>query len=130
MASRLVWFYHAVRYVLRKKLPFVEKSTKYCKREMLDLEDGSVYLEKAILSGKPFMAGRLGGFELAVMRMCEFGIRKKYAKTIHNAYMCAGFFPDDTAYVEPFTEVMREAYRNTDILACCGQFMEPYFINK
>ncbi|MBR1472322.1 MAG: hypothetical protein IJ600_11860 [Lachnospiraceae bacterium] len=130
MAGRLVWFYHAVRYTLRQKIPFIGKHTKQCNRRMLGLEEGSRAIEAAILSGKPFMVGRLGGFELAVMRMYEFGIRKKYALTIHNAYMCAGFFPDDPSYAGQFTETMLEAYRNADIFACCGQFMETYFINR
>ncbi|MBO6299862.1 MAG: hypothetical protein J6N53_13570 [Lachnospiraceae bacterium] len=128
--SKPVWFYHAVRYTLRRKFPFLDTDGNYCKRRMLDLEEGSHAIEDAIRSGKPFMAGRLGGFELAVMRMCEFGIKKKYALTVHNAYMCSGFFPDDTTYVEPFTEVMLDAYRNTDIFACCRQFLEPYFVNR
>ena len=60
MANRLVWFYHAVRYTLRKKLPFLDKNETYCKRRMLRTEEGSLALEEAILAGKPFMAGRIG----------------------------------------------------------------------
>lgn len=129
MIRRLQWFYHAVRYTLRKKISFLCK-IPYSKRRMFDVESGSRKLEQMILSGKPFMAGRLGGFELAVMRMVEFHFPKKIAAQVHSAYLCAGFFPDDPTLAERFTRVQEEAYRNTDILACCGQFAEPWFINR
>lgn len=129
MANRVVWFYHAVKYTLRKKLPFTKRFLRYCRRPELGAEEGSEALEKAILSGKPYLAGRVGLFEQAVMRMYEFRIKKKYVLTMHNLYTCAGFFPEDISYGERFTEIMRDVYRNTDILACNRQFLESYFID-
>ena len=129
MIRRIQWAAQAAGYVLRNKIKAFNKLS-YAKRKMLDNEEGSKYLEELILSGKPFMAGRLGGFELAVMRMVEFHFPKKYAKTDRMAYECAGFFPDDPSLAERFTSVMEEAYRRTDVLACCRQFAEPWFINR
>ncbi|MCR5251846.1 MAG: hypothetical protein K6E50_14700 [Lachnospiraceae bacterium] len=129
MASRLLWFYHAVRYTLRKKIPFFARAP-YCKRRMLGREEGSRELERLIRGSEPFMAGRMGLFETAVMRMAEFGIRRKYALTMENIYNCAGFFPNDPALAERFTETMRGAYRCCDIYACNQELMEPYFLNR
>ncbi len=130
MANRLVWLYHAVRYTLRKKLPFLDRNESYCKRQMLRTEEGSRALEEAILAGKPFMAGRIGLFEIAVMRMYEFQIRKKYQLTMDNIYNCAGFFPNDISLGERFLRVMTDSMQVTDIYACNRQVMEPYFINR
>ena len=129
MSNKAVWFYHAVRYTLRNRFRFLDRG-HYCRRPQLDNETGSRKLEELILSGKPFMAGRLGGFELAVMRMVEFHFPEKLPATVHSACECAGFFPDDISLAERFTHVMEDAYRRTDILACCRQFAEPWFINR
>ena len=130
MANRVVWFSHAVKHTVRQKLPGLGKHLKYCKRQMLNVEDASCAIEKAIVSGQPFMAGRVGLFEQAVMRMYEFHIRKKYALTMNNIYQCAGFFPNDTALGERFLQTMTDSLQVTDIYACNRQFLEDYFIDR
>ncbi len=130
MTNSGIWLYHAVRYTMRRKLPFLDDKKSYCKRRMLDVEEGSRALEEAIRSGKPFLAGRIGLFEQAVMRMYEFRIRKKYPLVMNNIYQCAGFFPNDTGLGERFLDCMTQTLRQTDIYACNRQFLEPYFINR
>ena len=129
MASRLTRFYYAVRFVLRKKLRPL-KRLPYGKRRMLDREEGSLKIEEKIQSGEPFMAGRMGLFETAVMRMAEFRIRKKYALTVENIYNCAGFFPNDPSLAEPFSELMCKSLASCDIYACNRELLEEYFLNR
>ena len=80
MASKIIWFKYAVDKVLRSKLKL---KTKYCKQEVLGLEDAATFVKERIESGEPFMASRFGFFELAVMRMYEFGKKKKYDNAQH-----------------------------------------------
>ena len=104
MASKIVWFKYAVDKVLRSKLKL---KTKYSKQEMLDLQGAADFVKKRIESGEPFMASRFGFFELAVMRMYEFGKKNKYQTVMDNVYNCAGFFPNDTSLGYKFNEVMK-----------------------
>ena len=128
MASKVIWFIYAVDYSLRNKLPFYK--TKYCKRKYLSDLEGSNTITELLNSGRPFMAGRLGLFELAAMRMYEFGKKDKYKLVMDNIYNCAGFFPNDISLGNKFLELTKDALKNADFLASNGQLCENYFINK
>lgn len=126
--NKVVWFFYAVDYALRRKFPVYRKK-KYCKRTILAEEKASEQIASLIDGGKPFMAGRLGLFELATMRMYEFQKKNKYALVMDNIYKCAGFFPNDISLGDEFTNVMKEALANTDVLGCNNNLCENYFIN-
>lgn len=126
MASKITWGLYAADFVFRKKLHI---KMKYSKRDMLSVSEASHAIEEKLLSGKPFMAGRMGFFEQAVLRMYEFGKKDKYETVMNNIYNCAGFFPNDTNLGYRFTEVMKDAYSVCDILACNYELLENYFIN-
>lgn len=128
MASKLVWTGYAIDYVLRNKLSFYKN--KYCKRLYVDNNEGSRKLAELIISGKPFMAGRMGLFEVAAMRMYEFNKKNKYKIVLDNIYNCAGFFPNDTKLGYKFLEISKAALKETDILASNRQLCENYFINQ
>lgn len=127
MASKIIWFKYAVDKVLRSKLKL---KTKYCKQEVLGLEDAATFVKERIESGEPFMASRFGFFELAVMRMYEFGKKNKYQTVMDNVYNCAGFFPNDTALGYQFNEVMKESIKVCDLLGLSHELCENYFMNR
>ena len=124
-----VWSAYAIDYTLRQKSSWYRKHRKYCKRNQLSNEDAGKALAERIISGEPLAAGRIGLFELAAMRMCEFGIEKKYQLVMGNIYICAGFFPNDITLLDSFLKEMRSAMSEMDFLAPSGQFLENYFIN-
>lgn len=127
--SRLTWLLYAADYVLRQKFPVYQKNKKYCKREVLDMYGASGALSDMIRGGEPFAVGRLGLFELAAMRMYEFGIKKKYSLVMNNIYNCAGFFPNDISYGYEFNDCMKDAMSVMDIQAANTNVIENYFID-
>lgn len=130
MASKVTWFFYAVDYVFRKKLPVYKKNKKYCNVKVLDIKRSSDYLTEKINSGKPFVAGRIGLFELAAMRMYEFNKKDKYSLVMDNIYNCAGFFPNDISLGKKFLLIQSNALSEMDLLAANYNLCENYFINK
>lgn len=128
MASKITWTLYAIDYVLRNKLKFYKK--KYCKRKYVNTNQGSDAIRELLNAGKPFMAGRIGLFEMAAMRMYEFQKKDKYQTVFDNIYNCAGFFPNDISLGVQFLDIMKEALTNTDFLAADNQLCENYFINR
>ena len=129
-ANRVKWFFLAVRHTLRKKSRFFKKHIPYCKRKRLTEDQASEKIAEALRSDKPFMAGRIGYFEMAAMRMFEFRIKKKYQMTMDYIYNSAGFFPNDIRLGKRFTDCMIDAMRHTDVYACNNEFLENWFIDQ
>lgn len=129
MKKPFTWFGYAVDYTMRRKLRWYRQQKKYAKREILDNESTSRKLQNFIVSGQPFCTGRIGWFEMAAMRMYEFGIQKKYSLVMDNIYNCAGFFPNDIGLGKDFLEVMKKALYEMDIIGPFYQFCENYFIS-
>lgn len=130
MKKPFTWFRYAADYTMRRKSRWYRQHKKYVKRRMLDPEAAGSLLAKMIESGQPLAAGRIGLFEMAAMRMYEFGIEKKYPLVMDNIYNCAGFFPNDTGLGERFLLVMEESLKEMDMLAPFHQFCEDYFIDR
>lgn len=121
---------YAMDYILRKKIRIYGKTIKYVKRAILNNEAASKELGRLIESGQAFAAGRIGLSELAVMRMYEFGIKKKYSLVIDQIYNWSGFFPNDINLGSEFLSLMKSSLREMDIIAPFHQFAENYFINR
>ena len=128
--NKLVWTIYAVDYVLRHKIKCYGKYKKYTKCQYLEDQQAGDELAKMIVSGQPLAAGRLGLFELAAMRMYEFGKKDKYKTVMDNIYNCAGFFPNDIALGEQFTKVMTDAMKEMDLVAANHNLCENYFMNR
>lgn len=128
--KQVTWFFYAVDYVLRQKSAQYRKRKKYCKQILLEDQKASEELGEWIEKGEPLAAGRLGLFELAVMRMYEFHKKKKYPLVMENLYNCAGFFPKDINLGEDFRKVMCDSLGQMDLLACNRNILENYFINQ
>lgn len=128
MASKIIWTLYAADYVMRNKFPLYKN--KYCKRDYLSIKEGSNRITRYLEEGVPFMAGRIGLFEIAAMRMYEFKKSNKYDVVMNNIYNCAGFFPNDITLGNRFLDIMTESLKQTDILASNAQLCENYFINE
>ncbi|MGN0347549.1 MAG: hypothetical protein ACI4DU_09725 [Lachnospiraceae bacterium] len=127
--NKAVWTFYAVDYVLRHKIRCYGKHRKYTKCQYLEDQQASDELAKMIVSGQPLAAGRLGLFELAAMRMYEFGKKDKYKTVMDNIYNCAGFFPNDITLGDQFTKVMTDAMQEMDLVAANHNLCENYFMN-
>lgn len=129
MKKAFIWLLNAIDYTLRHKSRRYLAHKKYVKRNIVTNEAASEELAGRIISGQPLAVGRIGLFEMAAMRMYEFGIKKKYPLVMDNIYNCAGFFPNDINLGDRFLLVMKDSLREMDMLAPFHQFCEKYFIN-
>lgn len=130
MKKAFIWALNAADYKLRQKNRWYSAHKKYVKRRIITNEAASRELAERIILGQPLAAGRIGLFEMAAMRMYEFGIKKKYSLVMNNIYNCAGFFPNDIDLGDQFLSVMKESLKEMDLLAPFHQFCERYFINR
>lgn len=130
MKNFLSYAFHVFDSKLRKKYKICDRVFKYSKGRVLDDRDASKALAELIKSGKPLAAGRIGLFEMAVMRIYEYERTDKYQTVFDNIYNCAGFFPSDISLVPRFIEVMKESLGVVDLLAANKEACENYFINK
>lgn len=129
MKKSVTWLLYAIDHTLRQKSGWYSAHKKYVKRNIMENESASEELARLIISGQPMTAGRIGMFEMAAMRMYEFGIKKKYPLVMDNIYNCAGFFPNDIDLGDRFLMIMRDSLKEMDMLAPFYQFCENYFIN-
>lgn len=91
-------------------------------------------LNEAIVSGKPFMAGRFGTTECLFFvnhLEIELNIRKKYRKERMNGMVLnSGFFPNKIDAFYRYGEMMKKIYPCADILAPMGTLGDRYVIQK
>lgn len=110
-------------------IPLMEKMHyKFAGREIESIEQVQQEMAQDILSGRPFMAGRLGAVELANMRAYEFDDRRILSKDVKQLCDCAGFFPNDISLMDQFFEEMINGCKNTDYLAAWFQPFEDYYL--
>lgn len=130
MKSKISYALYVFDSKLRKKYKWYDCLFKYSKGRILGDREASIELAKLIKSGKPLAAGRIGLFEMAVMRIFEYERKEKYKTVFDNIYNCAGFFPDDISLAPRFIEVMKESLGDIDLLAANKESCENYFINR
>ena len=103
------------------------------KRKVMDLEETSEFIQKGILSGKPFMVARYGGCENDIIASYNIHLninvpvsQKKFE------YLCtnAGFFPRDITLVEKYVNIMEESAGSVDLLAIWNWMLEDYIVEK
>lgn len=83
-----------------------------------------------IVSGKPFLAGRLGGGELSTMKIFDFEIKSRYEKIMNQMGTCAGMFPCTDAIGKRFMELMKSSLSEADVMGVWAQPFEKYYLNK
>ncbi len=100
-------------------------------KEILNASQVNKLIYDAIISEKPFMAGRYGGCENDIL--ASYYIHKKTALPISKLkfnYLCsnAGFFPGKMELVPQYVDVMETAATQVDILGAWNWFLEDYII--
>lgn len=104
-------------------------------RGILNSDEANKMIYEAIISGKPFFVGRIGGSEFSIMKdyliskhLCGFSIIRK--KLINQINTCAGFFPPKPSQVKHFAKIMIESTEQVDLLARWWGGFENYIIDK
>lgn len=100
-------------------------------KEILNALQVNKLIYDAIISQKPFMAGRYGGCENDIL--ASYYIHKKTALPISKLkfnYLCsnAGFFPRKMELVPQYVDVMETAAVQVDVLGAWNWFLEDYII--
>lgn len=127
-------YYYAKYYMRNKYKAKNPDSTKvyqnYAGKDFLELEELNKYVYDRVKSGKPFMMGRFGAVEMFNMRTDEFNRKDKRDKACEQLYTCAGFFPNDSALITDFNNLMKESCKQVDVLGVWQMPCEDYFIKK
>lgn len=111
------------------------RTSSYAGHKVLSHKDGNECLRKAILSGEPFMFGRLGACELGICSQVLYkseGIRPSIDMTaIRNASNC-GFFADNEEEVFAFYEEIMSSLSDSDTVGLFfwGGIPEDYYIKR
>ena len=114
--------------VLRKENNYMNLVEKLGEKVMLTPQEANNQIYSAIQEGKPFFAGRFGGFEIAtVVKYLENNI----SDTSHLAgCLCsnAGFFPKEKQHMKRFAELYLESASQLDLVGRYWNGMEDYII--
>ena len=127
--------YYYLKYMLRNKLRAKYGDAdwlyaRYAGKPYWDTDTLNREVAALISSGTPFMMGRFGAVELFNMRTDEFHRSGNAAKACSQLYTNAGFFPNDTALLPRFNEVMKDACGQLDILGVWQNSCEDYYIRR
>lgn len=102
---------------------------KYGKRKKLSAEETNAYYRDLILSGKPFLAGRLGAGEMRRVNryvMKELGLCKNYKE----ANLKSVIIENSPELADWYCEKLIELLPNVDILPVWCQIAEPYLVRQ
>lgn len=127
--------YYYLKYFIRNKIKEKNRESDWIYRHYVgkpfwNMAQLNENVAGYIKDGIPFMMGRFGAVEMFNMRTDEFNRTDKVAKSCEQLYTCAGFFPNDTALIPQFNNVMKDACRQADILGVWQTPCEDYFIKK
>lgn len=113
---------------------YLQKASFYNKRKILEGVECQDFISHAILSGRPFMAGRFGSVELRCMieyEQISCGMRKEYSDhTYVSMKRNAGFFPTKRECFEQFADRMISASRQVDLLGIWYNNLESYYVDQ
>lgn len=110
----------------------------YANRWVLGERSTHKQIAAMLESGKPFMVARFGNTELSVMtsvlKRRLFGnseeIDARFQEWFHNLKELSGFFPEEPALAEDFTDLMLSCCRQVDMLAMFHCHMDDYVITS
>lgn len=125
-----MWFWRKVR---RKvfKTPIILK--RYAGKPVMSIEETERGLFEWIISGRSFMAARLGGTELNALINYEKKGPKSLSfknKAMHLLVNYSGFFPDDPEQLDKFCAAMHISCKSLDMLGVWNNYMEDYFVSR
>ncbi len=111
---------------------------RYAHKYVYRTEKTNQWIINKINSGDPFFVTRYGGTEMAIMtRILKRKLvglsnqeEKKLQDWIERAEIVSGLFPSTVDFAEQFTEEMKEASKEIDLLGMWHLEMEDYVIEK
>ncbi len=104
--------------------------SRYAGKKMLSADEMNEYIFRGLNSGKPFMVSRFGSTELTSLSSFYFHAEADYGRAIEHVCFYSGFFPNDISLGRRFTDVMLDAFAQTDALAVWFVQFEEYFAKK
>ncbi len=87
-------------------------------------------LTDAILSGRPFLAGRFGATELFAIRTFDFCLASRYEEAMAQMQRWSGFFPPTRETIARFKDLMLEHIGDADVMGIWMLPFEDYYLNK
>ena len=120
---------------LRSKFGMPVKVTHYNGKKLLTRDEANIFIRNAIEHGEPFMVGRFGAGELNMfwrVRDDGKGFIAPVDKVIQHICNNAGFFPEDKQLIIKFTELMKWATSQANIMGVWPTIicMEEYLIRR
>lgn len=103
---------------------------KYAGKSMMTPDEINEYISKLILSKMPFCVGRIGATEQFCFNCFEFKRLKNQKKAIEQLCHWSGFFPEEVEKGIDFSQLMRQSYKDIDVLGVWNLPAEDYCINK
>ncbi len=97
---------------------------------MVEPSEMNTIIKSEIMGGRPFMAGRFGGFEVFAMQSAEFDDAEKMKRAVDFLDKSAGFFPKDEKLLYRFNDIMKDSCSQVDVLGCWLVNYEEYYVKK
>lgn len=91
---------------------------KYAGGRLHSAQEGNQWIKEALLSGRPFMAGRFGLTEMnpVIMRERNFGSEEERAEADKHICIDSGFFPCESEAIDRYRTVFLEAIPSMDLM--------------
>lgn len=133
MTEKVSWeYYKYKRYlgILSRKFLHTGFSS-YAGRKLLKPDVGNQEIKKMIESGEPFAVARFGSVELsAVVRREAMRLTKAAPDTDKELCTNAGFFPENTEYIDKFSKMILEEISQIDLLGIWHNPEEEYIVER
>lgn len=133
-------YFHKIlrRHICEKYLNIDPVLPFYANKWVMSQKKTNQYIFDQLMAGQPFMAARFGNTELSVMtsvlKRRLFGntpeISAAFDEWFHNLGELSGFFPDNPALAEEFTDLMLKSCKYVDILAMYHCRLDDYIITE
>ncbi len=108
-------------------------ASHFCSHTKMEAEELIDQLILSLDNNNPFMAGKIGGFELWAMRAARFGYVKQYERFYEKLCNNAGFFSDNIDIKENlnrFSSVMIDSLKKIDYLTRWEYSKEEFFVRR
>ena len=129
---KIKYFARRVIRKIKRKLHIKNEVKRNHGREYANIESVQTKIYDMIVSGKPFMVGRLGGVEGAAA-LDAFEVKKGLKKDLNkilakNSQINAGFFPPDKEHLIKFSDLLQESLKQVDILGSMASNNEEFLV--